>query len=216
MSSVLLTSPFFLVAVALGVFGAILVLRGLAALLRFRPLKFAFRTLVGLLLLSVGALAGTVAIGIQGYRALTREEIAATILVRPNGPQHFTATVHFPDGHDQTFELAGDEIYVDAHILKWKPLVNVLGLHTDYELDRVEGRYRALEQERSSVRTVYALGQDKPVDLFALRLRYALLGTLVDAEYGSATFVPVTRPAEFELRVSPTGLLIRQAPAKPK
>ena len=212
MSSVLLTSPFFLAAVALGVLGAILVIRGIAALVRRKPLRFALRTLVGLLLLSLGLLACTIGIGIQGYRALTREEVAAKILVRPNGPQHFSATITFPDGHAQTFELAGDEIYVDAHILKWKPIVNILGRHTDYELDRVEGRYRSLEQERSGVRTVYGLGQAKALDLFALRLRHAFLGRLVDAEYGSATFVPVTRPAEFELRVSPTGLLIRPGP----
>jgi hypothetical protein len=211
MSSTLATSPFFLAAIVLGTVGAILILAGLAALMRAKPLRFALRTLTGLLLIAIGGLAGTIAIGLQGYRALTREEVAAGIFVRPDGPQRFKATVRFPDGHEETFALAGDEIYVDAHILKWKSLANVFGLHTDYELDRVEGRYRALEQERSAVRTVYALGQDKPLDLFALRLRYAFLATLVDAEYGSATFVPVTRPAEFELRVSTTGLLIREA-----
>ncbi|HEV8243291.1 MAG TPA: hypothetical protein VGQ07_04815, partial [Nitrospirales bacterium] len=99
----------------------------------------------------------------------------------------------------------------DAHILKWKPLANVLGLHTAYELDRVAGRYHAIEQEQSAVRTVYALGQNKPVDLFGLRRRYAFLTILVDAEYGSATFAPVTQPAELELRVSTTGLLMRDA-----
>jgi len=49
------------------------------------------------------------------------------------------------------------------------------------------------------------------VDLFGLRQRYEFLAPLLDAEYGSATFVPVTRPAELELRVSTSGLLIREA-----
>ena len=48
------------------------------------------------------------------------------------------------------------------------------------------------------------------MDLYGLRRRYEFLSPLLDAEYGSATFVPVTRPAEFELRVSTTGLLIRE------
>jgi len=204
-------SPFFLAAIALGALGVILILAGIAALVRATPLRFVFRTLAGLLLLSLGGLAGTIAIGTQGYQALTREDVAAHLFVRPVGPQRFAATVRFPDGRETTFELAGDEIYVDAHILKWKPLANVLGLHTAYELDRVAGRYYAIEQERSAVRTVYSLGQDKPVDLFGLRRHYAFLAVLLDAEYGSATFTPVTRPAELELRVSTTGLLIRDA-----
>ena len=216
MSSELATSPFFLAAVTLGALGAILILAGIVALIRARPLRFALQTLAGLLLLSLGGLAGTIAIGIQGYLALTREDVAARLFVRPQGPQRFAATVRFPDGREATFELAGDEIYVDAHILKWKPLANVLGLHTAYELDRVAGRYHAIEEERSAVRTVYALGQDRPVDLFGLRRRYAFLAPLLDAEYGSATFMPVAQPAELEVRVSTTGLLMREANPIPK
>jgi hypothetical protein len=212
----LVTSPFFLAAAALGVLGTILIFAGLAALMRGRPLRFIMRTLTGMLLLSLGGLAGTIAIGIQGYRALTREDVAARVVVRPAGPQRFAATFHFADGHEATFNLAGDEIYVDAHILKWRPIANSLGLHTGYELARVSGRYRALDQERSATRTVFSLGQDKPVDLFGLRQRYAFLAPLLDAEYGSATFVPVTQPAELELRVSTSGLLMRQTHPAPK
>src|SRR5512132_3271756 len=183
MSSELATSPFFFAAVILGALGAILVLGGIAALMRGRPLRFALRTLTGLLLLSLGGLAGTIAIGIQGYLALTREDLAARLSVQPHGPQRFAATVRFPDGREETFELAGDEIYVDAHILKWKPLANVLGLHTAYELDRVTGRYRDIAQERSAPRTVHELGRERAVDLFKLRQRYAFLEPLLDAEY---------------------------------
>ena len=211
MSAELLTQPLIFAAIALGAFGAILVVAGMAALWRARPMRFALRTLAGLLLLSLGALAGTITVGIQGYRSLTQEEVAARIFVRPTGPQHFVAAVRFADGHEATFELSGDQIYVDAHILKWKPLVNVLGLHTAYELDRVGGRYNSVEQERSAPRTVFALKLDRPVDLFGLRQRYAFLTMLLDADYGSASFVPVTRSAKFESRVSTTGLLIREA-----
>jgi len=35
-----------------------------------------------------------IAVGIQGYRALTREDIAARIVVRPTGVERFRATVH--------------------------------------------------------------------------------------------------------------------------
>ena len=194
--------------------GGILVIVGLTALFSLHPLRFMTRTLLGLLLISLGLLEGAIVIGIQGYRSLTREDLAARIAVRPSGPQRFSATLRFPDGREGTYLIAGDEIYVDARILKWHALANALGLHTAYELDRVGGRYREIDKERADSRTLYALGQVKPVDLFALRRRYVVLANFFDAEYGSAAFVPVSEPAELELRVSTTGLLIR--PVAPK
>ena len=203
-------SPFFLAGVVFGVLGALMFLTALVALVRLKPFRFVFRVLVAACLLTLGGLLGTLAIGIQGYRALTHEALAARISVQPVTPRHFTATFRFPDGSDRSYEVAGDAIYVDAHILKWKPLANFMGLHTAYELDRVGGRYYALEEERTAERSLHSLRQDKAVDLFDLRQRYAFLAPLLDAEYGSASFVPVTGPAQFELRVSSTGLLIRE------
>lgn len=187
-----------------------MIIAGLVALSRARPLRFATRTLVGLLLLAIGGLFGAIGFGMRGYRALTREDVAAHIAVRPLGAQRFSATIRVPDRPEQTYELSGDAIYVDAHILKWKPIVNVLGLHTAYELDRVAGRYHDLAQERSRERTVHSLAPDRSIDLFGLRRRYVFLAPLLDAEYGSGTFVPVTKPAEFEVLISTTGLLIRR------
>lgn len=206
----LTTSPLMLGGLLFGVLGGILVIAGLAALRRRRPFRFVVRTLLGLLLLALGALSGAIGIGMQGYRALTREDLAARIVVQPIGPQLFSATVHIPGRAESSYyELAGDAVYVDAHILKWQPMVNVLGLHTAYELDRIAGRYDDVERERAARRTVHSLTPDRWVDLFALRTRYAALAPLLDAEYGSGAFVRVTGPADFDVFVSTTGLLIR-------
>jgi hypothetical protein len=205
--------PFAPAALALTAIGALFFVAGIVALWRRRPLRFVLRTLAGALLLTLGASTALLGLGIQGYRALTHEEVAARIDVRPTAPQRFDAIFRFADGRTSVVQLAGDEIYVDAHILKWKPWANVVGLHTAYELDRVAGRYRAIEQERSAARTVHALGRERPVDLFDLRQRYAWLAPLVDAEYGSATFVPADRPKQLELRISTTGLLMRETAA---
>ena len=179
---------------------------GVAALRKRRLLGSAFGFVLGLLFLTSGALFVTISISTQGYRALTREETAAIIETRPTAPQRFEATVTFADGRRQTFLVWGDQIYVDAHILKWKPLVNVLGLHTAYELDRIGGRFIDLEQERTSERTLFSLKQAKPLDMFSLRQSYTVLSPLLDAEYGSATYIGVDEPATFEIRVSTTGL----------
>ncbi len=163
----------------------------------------------------VGLLSMAVLVGTQGYRALTHEEVAARVWTVPGSDQTFAAHVQLPDSSVRTFRIAGDELYIDAHILKWKPLANLVGLHTDYELDRIGGRYDNLADEAARPRTVYSLAQPKVIDMFHLRRGLSLLSPLVDAEYGSATFV--TAPDEtamWELRVSTSGLLIRPAAAQ--
>ena len=158
---------------------------------------------------ALGAGVATLEVAARGYRALTHEEVAARVRVIPESNQRFRATFELPDGRQAAYRLAGDELYVDAQILKWTPFANLLGLHTAYDLDRVAGRYRSLGDEREQPRTVFTLAQDRRVDLFALRHRIGLLSFLVDAEYGSATFFVADRPASYELRVSTSGLLVR-------
>src|SRR2546422_788224 len=171
------------------------------------------RGLVALLLLALAALRATVAVGLQGYRALTFEEVAATVRTEPLAPQRFRATITLPDHRLAMYDLAGDAFYVDAHVLKWHPWASLLGLRTVYELDRVAGRYNAVVDERAKQHTVYALAQSKPVDLFFIARR-RLLGPLVDAEYGAATFVAASRPATFARRVPTTALLARPVPGR--
>jgi len=214
MFSELTDAPLFLLAAIFGVLGAVLILAGVGSFIYLQLKQSAYRLISGLLLLALGTLAGTISVGMMGYRALTREDVAAHIVVKPTGKQRFMATFRFPDGRESTYELAGDEIYVDAHILKWHPYANLIGLHTAYEIDRVAGRYHAVKDEREAMRTVHALARDKPVDLYALGRRYTFIAPVLDAEYGSATFVPVTRPAELELRVSTTGLLMRETKSR--
>lgn len=204
-------SPFVIIAAGLAILSLLLFALGLRRLRRGHLLGSAATTLGGALLFACAALSATLAIGTRGYRAFTREVTAATVTVAPAGDRRFNARMRFPDGSERVFRLAGDELYVDAHVLKWKPLANLLGLHTDYELARIAGRYVDVESERAGERTVYALGTPKGVDLFELRRRFPLLRPLVDAEYGSATFITVDRVARFEVRVSTSGLLIRGA-----
>jgi len=190
---------------------ALLLLRGAHGCWRSRQrLGTLASLLAAALCLALAALFGTISVGIRGYSALTQEVVAATIETEPLGNQHFRATVTLADGKLHMFDLAGDMVYVDAHILKWRPVVNLFGLHTAYELDRIAGRYRALGDEQTQERTVFSIAKKKPIDAFDLARRYWVLRPLVDAEYGSATFINATEPAIYEVRVSTTGLLVRR------
>ena len=169
--------------------------------------------LTGAVCLLLGVLCGAITVGVRGYRAFTQEAVAATIKTEPivGSPQRFRATVTLPDSSVHMFDLAGDAVYVDAHVLKWRPIGTLLGLQTAYELDRIAGRYQTLHDEQTRARTVYSLAAAKPFDAFDLARRYWVLRPFVDAEYGSATFIGAAAPggATYEVRVSTTGLLVR-------
>jgi len=198
-------------SVLLGVLGLAAAFGAFSALVRARLVRFVLGAIAAVALLGAGALLGLVSLGVQGMRALTNEETAARIRVVPTGVQRYDATLTYPDGRVERYDLAGDDIYIDGHIVKWTPMANMLGLQTGYRLDRISGRYRALEQENTAPRTIYAIGQPSLIDLVALGRRLPL-ADFFDAEYGSATYVPVNGPGELELKVSTTGLLLRQVP----
>ena len=205
------------IAALLGIVGFAVGFSAFGALARARIFRFVFGAFVSVVLLAAGAVLTLVSLGIEGMRALTKEESAARIKVVPTGLQRYDATVTFADGRVETYDLAGDDIYVDGHIVKWTPLANMLGLHTSYRLDRIAGRYRALEQENTARRTVYSIGTPAMIDLVMLGRRLPLRD-FFDAEYGSASYVPVAEASDLDLMVSTTGLLLRPAapPATPR
>jgi hypothetical protein len=196
-------------ALLLAVASLLLLAVGVGAARR-RPLLAAAGGLAASTLLALAALCAALAVSIHGYRALTREEVAAVVEIEPVVRQRFVAHVTLADGRARSFELAGDELYVDARVLKWSPWANLLGLHTSYALDRVAGRYADLDAERHEPRTVHSLVDGARLDAFALRRKHEMLAPLVDASYGSATFTSADRPATVEVRVSTTGLLVRE------
>ncbi|MCK9420741.1 MAG: hypothetical protein M0R70_15385 [Nitrospirae bacterium] len=204
-----LSNPLLIVALLFALLGLVFLIMTIAALKKRKVFGTAMNFVIALLMISLAALFGTVIIAVQGYHALTREELAAIVNVEPTGKQTFIARFSLPDGGEKIFSLSGDQLYIDAHILKWKPLANIFGLHTSYELDRVAGRYAILSDETTKVHTVYSLSKDRPVDLFDLRRRFTILNPLLDAEYGSATFINTNSAEEFSVMVSTTGLLIR-------
>ncbi len=204
-------NPLIIITILFVLLAIVFLIATFAGLKKRKFAGAAMKFILALFMLSLAALSGTIIISIQGYHALTREELAAVVKIEPSGEQKFSARFSFTDGREQVFSLSGDQLYVDAHILKWKPIVNILGLHTAYKLDRVTGRYEKVNDETSKVRTVYALSKNEPVDMFDLRRRFEILRPLVDAEYGSATFIGSNSAEELKILVSTTGLLIRKA-----
>ena len=83
-------------------------------------------------------------ISIYGYSRLSNETLIAEItfdkLVNNAHIAHVTTV-----DHCQTVDyhpIYGDQWRIDARFLKWKPWANLMGLDSNYRLDRLEGRSR--------------------------------------------------------------------------
>ena len=170
----------------------------------------ALTTLVVLVLIVASAAAALLAAGLRGYERLTFEQPVAELEFAARGPQQYEALLtRLPGGERERFVLAGDEWQLDARVLKWRGSANLLGLDARYRLERVSGRYRDVEQERHAPRSVFALGENRPLDLWALAEAYPRWLPFVDAVYGSATYLPMAPGARYQVTLSQSGLIGR-------
>jgi len=188
--------------------GVILFILGIQRLWRRRVLAGSLEGLVGLLLLAIAALMAAISINLYTYDRLTHESKIAEITFREIGPQHFGAIVFFKN-NTKILDLRGDEWQIDARVLKWHALALLIGFDTLYRLDRLSGRYRDIARERTGPRTVHSLSEEQGLDLWMISRRYARWIPLVDALYGSATYMPMVDGASYTVSVSSTGLLAR-------
>ncbi|MGE3143439.1 MAG: hypothetical protein AB7L65_08970, partial [Hyphomonadaceae bacterium] len=139
------------------IIGLAILIGGLGWVFRGRPFKGGRGILGGAIFLVVGAAIGLLGLNIQTYQRLTFERPVATISLHQLGPQQFQATLSEPNGSVREFEIRGDEWRLDARVLKWKPWANVLGLDSQFRLERLQGRYAEVEEERTAERSVYGI-----------------------------------------------------------
>lgn len=166
---------------------------------------------VGLTALVLAGLLGLVAVNVSGYRPLNPEYTVATIRFEQIEPQYFRAHLELQStGVAVPYDMTGDLWQIDARILKWKGWLARLSDVPGYKLDRLQGRYYVLEDEQTRPRSLYALSNpDIGFDLWhAVRALSRHLDWF-DAEYGSATFLPMADGAEFSLRLTPGGMIAR-------
>ena len=169
------------------------------------------RKLVGLVFFSMSTgFFSLIILGTQGYQALTHEILAATVTITPTHEQQFVARIVYPDGLSETFTLSGDEVMLDANILKWKPWSNILGLKTAFRLDRIRGRYVNIQDEKAAEPSVFSVNSFENGDIAEWRKDYEYLSSLVDVEHGSASYVSAKQSQVYELYVTTNGLLFRK------
>jgi hypothetical protein len=168
-------------------------------------------TVVFLLLAALGVLSAS---ALLGYRRLTTETVLADLAVRQLAPQRYAVRIDFPDGAHRGLELAGDQWQLDARVIKWSPRAVMLGAPPLYRLDRISGRYVDTAQESERPRSVVALDETNPFDLLDLKRRFPHWLPWVDADYGSAAYLPLIDGGTYRISLAPAGGLVAR-PADP-
>ncbi|HEY9134937.1 MAG TPA: multidrug transporter [Pseudomonadales bacterium] len=168
------------------------------------------RGTIGLFLAAIAVILVLVAVNFYGFHQLTSEKPIATLSLERLENQVYKVKLEEPNGQISSYELHGDLWQLDARIIKWWGVLSAMGLKPGYKLDRIQGRYIAIEDERSKSRTVYSLAESRfGVDIWKALQNNSLWLPLIDTSYGSATFVPMKDGAIYTVNLSPTGLLAR-------
>ena len=162
-----------------------------------------------LILFLLAAVAVLIGSNLKTYQRLSYEQPAGELQLSRSGERQFDAVLSYPSGERANFELRGDEWQVDARVLKWRAFANLIGFDTAYRLERIGGRYSKIEDERALPRTVYELNTAGRVDPWELIHRYHSWVPWMDALYGSATYLPMSDGALYEIKVSQSGLVAR-------
>lgn len=183
---------------------------GLVGQIKKLKIAASIKKLIGFFVfLGVAFLSSLLFFGAQGYHALSDETLIADVIIMPTALQRYTAIVEFEQGAQLKFELAGDEVMFEANVLKWKPWVAFLGVGAAYRMDRVRGRFKDINDERSELATIYSLNGNASSSFSEWRADYQNLSYLLDVEHGSASYASAESVSRFQLMITSNGLLLR-------
>ena len=187
---------------------AALLALGLIALRQNRFLAVGVSLAVAAVLLSVGGLCLTVAVGLRGYQPFAPGHSVVRVELVPTGPWTFSATLAFSDGRESTLGMSGDALTLEAHVVRGTVVGRLLGIDDLFELGRVVGRVDTGDEEVLLPVTSFTLRKAKPVDAYDLRQRFSLFGLLFDVQETSATLeTGVAGRARYDVQLAHMGLV---------
>lgn len=191
-------------------FFALLFLRSVfKQLRRGRVVRATGSVLLGAISAALGTAVVLLTMSYVGYQRLIAEQPVAVLEFTQSGENEYTARLMVDGQLDRLLPIRGDEWQLDARILTWQPPATVLGLDPIYQLERLSGRYSNIEQERTAPRTVHALAEERPLDLWTLARDFPRFAPGVDAFYGTATYLPLADGARFRVSLSRDALIAR-------
>lgn len=190
--------------------GALLLIGVIGSLLRGRFFR-AFRGLTGGgFFLALAAAVTLLALNIQSYARLSWEEPVATVAVAESGDRMFEVTVTEAGRPAQVYSLSGDQWQMDARVITWKPWANIIGLDTQFELQRLWGRHLSGAQRNTAAAQDLII--ERPgINVVALSHALGNWAPFSQREFGSAVYMPLADGAQYEVRISQKALVVDPA-----
>lgn len=191
----------------------------IAAFIAFRALKVLWLSswfigwltgMFGLALLALGAGVGLVAYDIYSYKQILVGQPVATINFEIIEDQYFDAVIVDASGKQQRFSLHGDQWQLDARVIKWQGYFSGFNIKPAFRLDRLSGRYYDIHKETVEKRSTFSIIKSPlQLDLWLLIHEQAKWFPILDANYGTARYLPMKNGALYEISLSNTGLNVR-------
>lgn len=187
----------------------VVLLFAIRVLLGERWLMGWLRGMFGLSLLAAAITGGLVAYDIGTYREIPSDKPLLTLSAKAEGPQRYRVTL-LEGAQERSFLLDGDLWQLDARQLKWKGLMDLIGLQPGYRLETLNGRFFAIEQQELAQFTQIELAKSRyGVDFWQwLRLFNKDL-FIVDANALRVNYLPIADGAVYSISLVPTGLLAK-------
>lgn len=165
------------------------------------------RGTAGLLVLAFALLVGVVAYDLTQYNALPQNQPLATLTFKAEGAERYRVTVRQGTEEEQvTFD--GDLWQLDVRVLRFKGLAALIGLEDGYRLEKITGRFLAIEQQALSQKPSALLASSPyGIDLWRwLRLSHRDL-FIFEPQALRVPYMPMANGASFSISLTPTGLL---------
>ncbi|OHC26675.1 MAG: hypothetical protein A2Y50_09915 [Pseudomonadales bacterium RIFCSPLOWO2_12_59_9] len=194
---------------ALGVALLALLALLIAARILFNPNWFLgwLRGCCGLAFIGGAVFIGLIAHDVRSYQALPQDKPVLTVSFQAQGPQSYQVSLQ-EGANERQVSLEGDLWQLDARLLQWKGLAGLIGLQPGYRLEKLSGRFLAIEQQDMAQHTVANLAQSPyGIDLW----RWLRAGQhdlfVLDAQARRVTYLPMADQAVYSVSLTPTGLL---------
>jgi len=171
------------------------------------------RISVWLAILAVVAFILMLGASIYTFHALTDETLIAELEFDRTGEQRYRAYLRTGDFcSEQIFDVPGEQWRVDAQFLKWKYWATLLGIESQYRLERLEGRYRSAADQNEKPTLAHALAPPSAIDIGGLSGALGRFNFLADATYGSSVYHDIDTASRYLVFKSPTGIFTRVEP----
>lgn len=166
------------------------------------------RGMTGFAFIAASGVFALATVDIFSYRQLEQGAVA-TLNFDALGAQHFRVLLVDAEGNESRYELRGDQWQLDARVINGGDTLAWLGATSAYRLDRLGGRYYALEKESQTEPAAHALATSVSIVDVWQWLQQWHGSEWIDTRYASVNFMPMADGALYEVSLSHAGLSAR-------